>query len=88
MIFDFSEKGKVKIDMIDYISKMIDEFSVKFKESDFAVTPASDDLFNIDESEVLNKDKREEFHTFVAKCLFACKRARPDLHTATIALCT
>jgi hypothetical protein len=28
MTFDFSEPGKVKIDMIDYIAKMIDECSV------------------------------------------------------------
>jgi hypothetical protein len=28
------------------------------------------------------------FHTWVAKSLFACKRARPDTHTATTLLCT
>jgi hypothetical protein len=27
-------------------------------------------------------------HTFVAKGLFACKRARSDIHTATTFLCT
>jgi hypothetical protein len=28
------------------------------------------------------------FHTFVAKGLFACKRARPDIHTTIAFLCT
>ena len=30
--------------------------------------------------------KAQEFHTFGAKALFACKRARPDIGTATIAM--
>jgi hypothetical protein len=36
----------------------------------------------------LNKTRSEELHTFVAKGSFACKRARPDIHTATTFLCT
>ena len=45
MTFDFSEKGKVKIDMIDYMSSMVDDFSVDFKPGDTAPTPAAPDLF-------------------------------------------
>ena len=37
--------------------------------------------------EVLSKEKREDFHTFVAKRLFAAKRARPDIQP-TIAVLT
>jgi hypothetical protein len=34
------------------------------------------------------KEKQELFHTFVAKGLFACKRARPDIQPAIAFLCT
>jgi hypothetical protein len=53
-----------------------------------APTPAADDLFSIDESSTLDTRRAEALHTFVAKGLFACKRARPDIHTATTFLCT
>jgi hypothetical protein len=36
----------------------------------------------------LDKMQSEELHSFVAKSLLACKRARPDLHTTTTFLCT
>ena len=50
-------------------------------------TPASCDLFSAGSGEVLNKEKREDFHTFVVKGLFAVKRARPDIQP-TIAVLT
>jgi hypothetical protein len=88
MTFDFSEEGKVKIDMIDYMESMVDDFSAKFKKSDIAPSPAAEDLFAEGESSDLDKQQSEEFHTFVAKGLFACKRARPDIHTAIAVLST
>jgi hypothetical protein len=36
----------------------------------------------------LEKETAENFHTFVAKALFACKRVHPDIHTANAVLCT
>jgi len=88
MVFDFSETGKVTVDMSDYVTGMLDEFPVKFKPNDKVATPAADDLFSQGESEPLSRQQAEEFHTFVAKCLFLCKRARPDLHTTVAVLCT
>ena len=67
---------------------MVDEFSVQFTEKQTARTPAAPDLFEESSGELLNPEKREEFHTFTAKGLFACKRARLDIHTAVSALCT
>jgi hypothetical protein len=75
MTFDFSEKGKVKIDMIDYMESMVDDFSVKFRPSDVVANPAADNLFEKGTSDPLDKDRANEYHTFVAKGLFACKRA-------------
>jgi hypothetical protein len=88
MTFDYSQDGKVVIDMSDYIIAMIEDFPYKLKPTDVAPTPAADDLFAAGDSEKLNKEQQELFHTFVAKGLFACKRARPDLHTAIATLCT
>ena len=88
MRFDFSEKGKVKIDMIDYMKAMVDESSFNLQPNDTAPTPAAEDLFTLGEGEPLAKKEAEEFHTVVAKGLFACKRARPDIHPTIAVLCT
>jgi hypothetical protein len=88
MTFDFSEPGKVIIDMIDYMKAMVDDFPVKFTATQTEETPAANDLFDAGTSEALDTASSETFHTFVAKGLFACKRARPDIHTAIAVLCT
>ena len=86
MILDYSTKGEVHIDMQEYVKKMIEEFPEDIKKT--AATPASDFLFKInEEAELLNNKMKEDFHTFVAKGLFLCKRARPDIQT-TIAFLT
>jgi hypothetical protein len=87
MTFDFSQKGKVIIDMIDYMNCMVDNFSVDIG-TQMATTPAGSDLFAIGNDTKLNQSWAEEFHTFVAKALFACKRACPDIQTAVALLCT
>jgi hypothetical protein len=88
MTFDFSEKGKVMIDMIDYMSAMVDDFSTKYKPNETAPSPAAEDLFAGGEGNDLEQQRAEEYHTFVAKGLFACKRARPDIHPTIAVLCT
>ena len=87
MKLDFSDSGKVKIDMKQYIQDMLDELPDSFK--GIAVTPAANHLFAIDEhAQKLAKEDADAFHTFTAKLLFLCKRARPDTQTATSFLCT
>ena len=88
MTFDFSEKGIVKVDMIDYMAAMVDDFSTKFEPDDVAPNPAAEDLLTVGDSEDLEKEQADEFHTLIAKGLWACKRARPDIHEATTALST
>ena len=88
MKFDFSERGKVKIDMVKYIEDMVDDFSMKLNKTDVERTPAAEDLFAEGKGETLDKTRAEEFHTVVAKGLFACKRARPDIHPTIAILCT
>ena len=88
MTFDFSEEGKVKIDMIDYMCSMVDDFSIPFGPHDIASTPAPEDLFAEGNSPLLDEARAKEFHTTVAKGLFACKRARPDIQPTIAVLCT
>jgi hypothetical protein len=53
-----------------------------------APTPATTNLCHVCDSPRLDKHRADIFHTFVAKGLFACKRARPDIHTTIAFLCT
>ena len=45
MTFDWSEPGKVKIGMTDYVSSMLDDFSIHMKPEDTAPTPAAENSF-------------------------------------------
>ena len=88
MTFDFSEPGKVKIDMIDYLTKVVDEFPLDFAKMKPVASAAPSDLFQSGSTELLSPDLAEVYHTFTAKLLFACKRARPDMQTLVAVLCT
>jgi hypothetical protein len=89
MTFDYTTPKVVSIGMTDYIKNMIEESSMNLEKKDKAPTPATEKLFSVDEkSKPLDRAKAEEFHTIVAKGLFACKRARPDIHPAIAFLCT
>ena len=87
MRFDFSVKEQVAVDMIEYMGSIVDECSVKITTR--VPSPAVDKLLSVDaDSKELPKLLAEDFHTIVAKGLFACKRARPDIHMAIAFLCT
>ena len=89
MTLDFATKGVVKIKMLDYVSKMLDGFDYPKEIAKEVVSPASENLYKIDEeSEKLDAKRAQEFHNMVAKGLFLTKRARPDLMTAIAFLCT
>ena len=87
MVLDYSKPGKLIVDMRDYVKKMLEEFKYDIKK--LAKTPAANHLFKVDDNcEKLNNKMKEDFHTFVAKNLFLCKRARPDIQTAVAFLTT
>ena len=79
MTLDFTQKGKVKIRMDDYVQRMLEEFPVKFGEDDIQETPAGNNLLEKGKGKELEKEKHEVFHSFVAKSLFVSKRARLDI---------
>jgi hypothetical protein len=81
-------KGELKINMTRYVENMLNDFPVKLGKKDMAKTPAGDNLFNLCTRAKLDTKRSEIFHTLVAKSLFLCKRARPDIQQAISVLCT
>ena len=80
IIFDHSVPGQVTIQQFEYLQSMVEEFEAKYPlHKEPVPTPYSNNLFNINESPKLDQTHRADYHTFVAKGLFACKRARPDI---------
>ena len=79
MMIDFSDDLKVAIDMIDYLTKVCDEFPVDLEKMQNVPCAAPVDLFGVGNVTPLEPEWAEIFHTYIAKLLFACKRARPDI---------
>ena len=75
MTINFSDIGKVKITMYDYVDKMISKLPTKMIGK--SATPASNHLFEIrndgDDDQLLTPKLSEEFHHLVAKTLFLSK---------------
>ena len=89
MNLDYSTRGKVRVTMFGYIKEIVDLFQKHDNTEKTAATPAADHLFKVDEfTDPLPLELATVFHHFVAKCLFATKRARPDIATAVAFLTT
>jgi hypothetical protein len=81
---DFSVPGKAKCTMEGYIADLLRMCGVQGR----ATSPAAEDLFEIGDSPALSTDKRERFHSVVAKLLYLAKRVRPDLLVSVSFLAT
>lgn len=86
MVLDFAyHPGAVHIDMSYYIGNCLDAYNIR----GVALTPGTQNLFIIDpESPELDIDRKERFHSCVAKLLFCAKRVRYDILTAISFLST
>lgn len=73
--------------MFDYIRIMLKELPQDMTGP--SGTPAGECLFNVSltNPKLLDSSLAKLFHHYVAKLLFLCKRARPDIHTAVAFLC-
>ena len=73
--------------MYKFIEEMLNEKPNDMK--GVAATPAADHLFKVNDAPIyLDIDRASTFHHLVAKCLFLCKRARPDIHPTVAFLTT
>jgi hypothetical protein len=87
MTLDFSVDGKVGIDMTQYLDKMLIDLPTDMEGEQ--VTPAGNHLFEVSDDPVfLDENQAQVFHFYVAKLLFLCKRARPDIQTPIAFLTT
>jgi hypothetical protein len=88
MTIDYSEDGKSKSSMQDYILSMLNKLPEDMTGE--SATPAGDHLFEVNNTNPSRLDEKTAmfFHHNVAKLLFLCKRARPDIQTAVSFLCT
>jgi hypothetical protein len=74
MTLDFSEDGKVKDIMKDYIKEMLDELDGYM--DGVAATPVAPHLFTVNNEPVpLDETAAELFHHYTAKLLFLSRRA-------------
>ena len=76
MMLDYSMPGEVKISMIDYVKRMVEEFPEDITRT--ATTPAAEYLFKVNDKEKELMEKlSEEFPTSVAKGLFFARQQDP-----------
>ena len=89
MMLDFSVKGKAQIQMYDYIDEMLSKLPNDSMMRGTVTSPAASHLFQVSKGATkLDEEAAQEFHHNVAKLLFLCKRARPDIQTAVAFLTT
>jgi hypothetical protein len=89
MDLDYSERGKLKMSMINYINNVLKEFPEHLGAST-ATSPAAEHLFKVrDESEaqLIPEEQAQDFHQVVAQLLFLSSRAQRDIQTAVAFLC-
>jgi hypothetical protein len=86
MVFDFTVKGAVTVDMSEYVKTIISEMPADMKGK--AATPAANHLFDIREDPVpIDQEKSDIFHKMVMQLQYLSQRARPDVRTAVSFLC-
>ena len=66
----------------------LEEFPKSLQENEMVATPAADDMFAQGHGKKSSPERGEVFHRIIAKGLFACKRARPDMQPVVSVLCT
>jgi hypothetical protein len=87
MTFDYSYGKEVRINMWDFLKKVIEEFPEEI--TGVCATPANDYLFKVRENgRKLSEELAEAFHHTVYQLLFAANRARRDIQTAVSFLTT
>ena len=87
MDIEFCKNNKVAISMFKHINEALEMVSGGVKGT--TTTPAKKNLFDVDcESQILDEDWGDIFHSVVAKLLWIAKRGRPDLELSISFLCT
>ena len=72
--------------MDDYVERMINQFPMKMKKSDTALTPDWNIIFGKYNRKRLNKKESEQFHASVARGMFVSKRERSGIYQTIVVL--
>jgi hypothetical protein len=87
MTIDYSEDGKVKFMMFNYVEGILDKAPADMDGS--AVTLAALDLFTVKaDADKLDDTRADMYHCLSAKLRYLCKWARPDMQPTTAFLTT
>ena len=86
MVLEYTIKGKVKIDIHEYIDKMFLDMHDGYEGTE--TTPATSYLFEVNKQRKIEQEEKERFHHIVVQILFCCKQARPNLQTVVAFLNT
>jgi len=87
MKIEISDEG-TKIEMSFYVKQIIEDAEEKLVLTEYE-SPGTKETFVANESAgVLSEKNRVYFHSTVAKLLYLAKRARPDILTVVMYLCT
>ena len=63
MILDYSEIGRVKVDMKYYVKAMVEDFELEYKTlNKKALTPHTTSLFAVDDSPTLKDKRKDDYH--------------------------
>jgi hypothetical protein len=83
------QDGSFELSMEAYIKNLLESFP-EYANVKKCITPTTPQLFksNPTTGKLLSSDARERFHTTVARLLFLCKRARPDIQLPVLYLCS
>jgi hypothetical protein len=84
MLFDFSKKGKVVVNMIEYIKNIIDDLPEEIVWT--KTSGVADHLFEVQDKSLappLPKEQAMAFHHTTAQLLFLSARARRNIQLAT-----
>mmetsp|Transcript_40314 Transcript_40314/g.56761 ORF Transcript_40314/g.56761 Transcript_40314/m.56761 type:complete len:230 (+) Transcript_40314:237-926(+) len=86
MTLDYREDRAIKIDMRNYMNKILKETP---EDMEGTTTPLTDYLFQVKNGiELLEEPKANLFHSIVVKSLFLCKQGRPYIQTTVAFLFT
>ena len=89
MELELNENLTVSMGMTEYILEAIDAFSKISPITSKTTSPSQKKLFEVDEtSPKLDETRSVEFHHYLDKLLYVCKRFRLDILLAIIFLCT
>ena len=90
MTLDWSVPGQVRATQLGFVSELLADSELDFSKR-AATSPAAENLFDVREEEeagVIDKELKDWFHRFTAKCLYLAKRTRPEILTTVAFLCT